>query len=220
VFTFDEFAHSVPDVISAAQSAAWQSVAGAGSWWSGQQRVTIARELRAARMQRSEASPSPKPSPSVSDLPAAAVEATRRIATDAHRLDRTWCDGITHEFGDAAYVELVAISVFTTVVDVFAEALGTKLEPLPRPQVGDPDKQRPTGLGDAGAWVPMTVPWRGPNVARALSLAPNEQRGFMGLVGSMYAVADFTELVWDRPLSRPQVELVAARVSAVNECFY
>ena len=28
------------------------------------------------------------------------------------------------------------------------------------------------------------------------------------------------ELVWDRPLSRPQVELIAARVSAVNECFY
>ena len=32
---------------------------------------------------------------------------------------------------------------------------------------------------------------------------------------------DFGAMVWeDRPLSRPQVELVAARVSALNECFY
>ena len=36
----------------------------------------------------------------------------------------------------------------------------------------------------------------------------------------MYAMKDFGELVWDRPLMRPQVELVAARVSALNECFY
>ena len=44
---------------------------------------------------------------------------------------------------------------------------------------------------------------------------------FFGLVGPMYALGGFAELVWkDRPLSRPQIELVAARVSAINECFY
>jgi hypothetical protein len=37
----------------------------------------------------------------------------------------------------------------------------------------------------------------------------------------MYASGDeFWNLTWDRPLSRPQVELVAARTSALNECFY
>ena len=40
------------------------------------------------------------------------------------------------------------------------------------------------------------------------------------LVGAMYAGAEFQTLVWDRPLSRPQIELVASRVSAVSECFY
>jgi hypothetical protein len=44
---------------------------------------------------------------------------------------------------------------------------------------------------------------------------------FFGLVASLYSVSDFAMLVWeDRPLARPQVELVASRVSAVNECFY
>ena len=67
----------------------------------------------------------------------------------------------------------------------------------------------------------MSLAFPRPNVGRAMSLAPNENATFFGLVGSMYAISDFAELVWkDRPLSRPQVELVAARVSAINECFY
>ena len=43
---------------------------------------------------------------------------------------------------------------------------------------------------------------------------------FFFMVGAMYGAKDFNTLVWDRPLSRPQVELVAARVSSINECFY
>jgi hypothetical protein len=43
----------------------------------------------------------------------------------------------------------------------------------------------------------------------------------MGIVTSMYSGRHFEEMVWShRSLSRPQVELVAARTSAVNECFY
>ena len=72
-----------------------------------------------------------------------------------------------------------------------------------------------------GAFVPLLDPFAGPNVSRALSLRPDDNMMFHALVGSMYALSDFQDLVWeDRPLSRPQVELVAARVSAINECFY
>jgi predicted ATPase len=43
----------------------------------------------------------------------------------------------------------------------------------------------------------------------------------MGIVTSMYSGRHFGEMVWrHRALSRPQVELIAARTSAVNECFY
>ena len=45
---------------------------------------------------------------------------------------------------------------------------------------------------------------------------------FFQLVMQMYAGEgrDFFDLTWSGPLNRPQIELLAARVSAVNECFY
>ncbi len=110
--------------------------------------------------------------------------------------------------------------MFVTIADAFSETLGAGLLPMPEPRPGEPDRVRPDGLGDAGAWLPMTVPWSGPNVARALSLAPGDHMAFMQLVGAMYSVSGFTQLIWDGPLTRPQAELIAARVSAVNECFY
>jgi hypothetical protein len=66
----------------------------------------------------------------------------------------------------------------------------------------------------------MLLAFPGPNVARALSLAPKMNAHFFVLVGAMYAGDEFQTLIWDRTLSRPQIELVASRVSAVNECFY
>ena len=98
--------------------------------------------------------------------------------------------------------------------------MGIDHEPMPTPRDGEPDGSRPDGLADIGAHVVMTDPFTGPNVARALSLAPGDQMAFFFVVGAMYGAKDFNTLVWDRPLSRPQVELVAARVSSINECFY
>ncbi len=143
------------------------------------------------------------------------------MVLEPHRLERDWCVQVTDELGDAPYVELVAIVVCVTAIDAFAEALGAGLEPFPHAAGGEPSHERPSGVGEAGAWVPMTVPWQGANVGRALSLVPPSAAMFGSLVRAMYAGRDFLELFWeDRPLSRPQVELVAARVSALNECFY
>ena len=56
---------------------------------------------------------------------------------------------------------------------------------------------------------------------RYLALVPDENLVRLGLVMEMYAGRDFAELQWnDRALSRPQIELMAARTSALNECFY
>jgi len=52
-----------------------------------------------------------------------------------------------------------------------------------------------------------------------LSLADNARR--MLLVRAMYSGDSFNDMVWThRSLNRPQIELVAARTSALNECFY
>ncbi len=214
--------HPVRPDISTAHQAFWTRLAAPGSCFRGAQRVAIAAEARAARPLRSEPPWLRKlPEPEDGVLPAIAVEAVRTISLDAHRIDRTWCDRVVATLGDAAYVELLAISAQLTAVDAFAEALGVELTPLPAPSDGAIDGARPDGLGDIGAFVPMLLAFPGPNVGRAMSLAPQDNATFFGLVGSMYALGDFAELVWkDRPLCRPQVELLAARVSAINECFY
>ncbi len=81
----------------------------------------------------------------------------------------------------------------------------------------------PPGVADGEAFVPWVVEgWMGPNVARALSYVPADNAVRMRLVQAMYAdEAQFARLVWEeRALCRPQVELLAARTSAINECFY
>jgi len=237
-FDYAAYGHSVPENIVQAHQAAWQRLAGPGSWWTGAQRVEMARLAREGRAQRNDPPWLRHGSPASSDLlPARAADAVRRIAADVHSIDAAWATEAAQELGDAAYVEICAVTVYVTAIDAFADALGVPLEPLPEPVAGEPDGVRPEGTAEAGAFVPMLDPFPGPNVARALSLAPADNRAFRALVGSMYAMADwraydsrlpqaanstyFQDLVWEnRPLTRPQVELVAARVSSVNECFY
>jgi len=221
-FAWADAPYPVRAEIGDAQRQAWDRLGAPGARWSGPQRVAIAAEARQAQQQRLEA-PSLGNLPEAVEgaLPAHAIEAVRRIAVDAHTIDRDWAERMVSALGDIAYVELVAVTVQVTAIDAFAEALGVAGEPLPEPRPGEPGGARPQGFGDIGAFVPCLLEAPGPNVGRALSLAPSDNQTFFQLVGSMYAMSDFMELVWkDRPLSRPQVELVAARVSAINECFY
>ena len=53
-------------------------------------------------------------------------------------------------------------------------------------------------------------------------MAATKNALFMSNVQEMYASngGGFSDMVWNGPLSRPQAELLAARVSSVNECFY
>lgn len=221
-FGYDASPHPVRSDIAAAHAAFWERLAAAGAWWTGEQRVAIAREARGAWALRAEPPwLRQRPEPTGDVLPAAAVEAIRSIALDAHRIDRTLARAMIDALGEAAYVELVAVTVQTVAIDAFALAIGVEPEPLPQPAPGEPSNEHLEGLGDIGAHVACALDYRGPNVGRAMSSASDDNATFFGLVGSMYAVSDFMELVWkDRPLSRPQIELVAARVSAVNECFY
>ena len=222
LFDYASSPHAVPGEIADAHRGAWQRIASPGSWWTGAQRIEAARLAREARSQRSSAPwQRAQPLPAAGVLPPRASDLVLRVAVDVHTLDADWVAETVAQLGDGAYVELCAVVVCTTAVDAFAEALGVELEPLPDALPGEPDGVLPEGMGDVGAFVPMAENQAGPNVARALSLVPQDNAAFFGLVGTMYAFANFSELVWkDAALSRPQVELVAARVSAVNECFY
>ena len=124
------------------------------------------------------------------------------------------------------------MAVLTISVDRFHHALGLPLAPLPTPLPGEPSRERPAGVVEGEAWVPMLEARRAaeaiglslptvPFVLRALSLVPAEVRAWRDVSNAQYLGED-RMLGFDkfRALDRSQIELVAGRVSAMNECFY
>ena len=64
---------------------------------------------------------------------------------------------------------------------------------------------------------------RGANVLRALSAAPDTVRAWQRLSETMYlSLQGMAEMIHapNRILSRMQMELIAGRVSALNQCLY
>ena len=93
-----------------------------------------------------------------------------------------------------------------------------ELEPLPGPIEGDPSRQPEPSAGRNPSWVPATS---GSSIVYALSLVPAEMAAQEDLHGPLYLTYEgMGDLAYVSGLTRAQMELVAARTSAVNECFY
>ena len=176
-------------------------------------------------------------------LPEAAVDAIHAVIADSARLSPEWYEQVTSapDMDDARYVDMLGVVVHAFSIDEFHRALGLPLEPLPEPVSGEPRRHRSSKAEHLSGWTPIVQPWmcdpqdrgiypgmgRAANVISALSLVPENVRWLAELsaahylshhrVGSAMGV-DFDG--WNRAISRPQVELIAARVSALNECFY
>ena len=235
--------------LSANHRAALAHIAEPGTWWSGAERLAIAREARAARdcalcrARKAAISPFAVDGQHEGPLQLAApvVDVIHRIVTDPGRLSRGWYEGVMKEGAlDAPhYVELVSVAVVIHALDVFARALSLEPAPLPAPTPGRPSRALPPSARVEAAWVPQ-IPeseaggreWRElygeaefvPQIGRALSLVPDEVRFLRALSEAHYMaleqVSDVAYVNPDRPLDRMQLELVASRVSAINECFY
>ena len=233
--------------IIASQSRAWQSLGAPGTWWTGAERVAIAQEVRAARRCAWCAERKAALSPyavsgthgAATDLPPAIVDAVHRVVTDPGRLSRRWADEvIAAGTSDARLVELVGVVCTVMLVDGFARAIGADLPPLPAPVAGDPSRERPPEAVDEGYFVP-TIPYAVgqrpelglyepapfmPNVGRGLSLVPDAVRSARDLMLAHYMKYEQVASGWepppDRPITRSQMELVASRTSAKNDCFY
>ena len=77
--------------------------------------------------------------------------------------------------------------------------------------------------GAVGDESDLWKPDQTPNVLRALSLAPDEIRTLNDTIAVHYLSTE--EIIdlrasGDRVLSRAQMELLASRTSALNQCFY
>ena len=242
-FSYAESPDPIRPDLAQAHRAAWRHIAAPGEWLSGEERVAVAAETRAARScalcagRKGALSPYAGTAQHESRAPLAAglVDAVHRVATDAARLTGRWYETLAAQgISDACYVEALGVAVIAISVDGVHRALGLALEPLPQPMRGAPRGRRPGGLVQGEAWVPMIDPrvaeeferdlfpqGRSANVIRALSLVPSEVRAWATLSGAQYlSLERMRQQETGRALDRAQIELVAGRVSALNGCFY
>ena len=134
LFDYAAQGFAVPGAIQKSHRDFWHRLAGPGSWWTGAERIEIARLSRAARAVRQDPPWLRDGTPASSDLlPERAADVVRRVAADVHLINRDWARETASQLGDAAYVEICAIAACMTAIDAFADALGLPLEPLPDP---------------------------------------------------------------------------------------
>lgn len=209
-----------------------------GTWGSSTQRLAIVNEARQAGYQAGVLEEPNEPG-TVPDLKLSEVarRVVQRLAISPKDVDQAFYDeAIGEGLSDVEYVESVGLIARFTCFDVFARGIGVPLRPLPPPQPGAPACDRPATAVLEKAWVPtipngpdggdigkaLFGPWQ-PYIMRALSLVPDEFQAHHELEEVQYMPsAHFIEFDYQHHegLSRPQVEIVAARVSALNECFY
>jgi hypothetical protein len=153
----------------------WASLGRPGIFWTGQERVAMIAELRAARncalcRKRKEAL-SPNMVSGAHDaagsLPAPAIDAVHRIVSDPGRLTKSWLDKLKSDgLDEGAYVELVGTVILAIATESFDEALGRPRRALPAAQKGAPTGAPVQGLAEEGAWVktvPAQIGLKGPN---------------------------------------------------------
>jgi hypothetical protein len=241
---YDAAPVTVRDDLAAAHRRAWAHIAGPGTWWDGAARVAIAAETRVVRQCRLCAARKAALSPymvdgahdALTDLPAPAIEVIHRVRSDAGRLTERWYQGvIASGLDEGAYVEIIAVLATTVAVDSFTHALGPAPHKLPAPRPGAPSRRQPRGAKKSLAWVATLAPedvtaadgdlyagLAAVNIHRALSLVPAEVIAFFDLDAVQYlpdsGLRDYGREY--RAISHPQIELLAARVSAINGCVY
>ena len=246
-FAYADSPYPIRADLREAHAAAWESLRQPGTWWTGAERVALAAQVRAAHgcelcAERKQAlSPYAVPRDHAEDplLPPAAVDAVHRLVTDPTRISRKLVDdtlaaGLHH----GHYVELLSIVISLESIDRIHRALALALEPLPKPEPGAPSERRPEKAEIDVGWVPMLTLAKtkgtpeedlfgdlpmAPNVIRALSLVPNAVRELRVLNDGHYMHerdVGNPNSNGGRALARRYIELVGARTSALNECFY
>ena len=228
----------------AAHARAWAWIAAPGNWLTGAERVAIAAETRhaadcrlcAARRQAL----SPEAVTGAHDGPVtldpAVVEIVHRIVTDPARLTRRWFEArLAEGVEETRYVETVGVTAATFSLDTFARSMGLPPRRLPEPQPGEPSGYRPASARMEEAWVPLIVHGeesgaeadiysgsRGAYILMALTLVPEAKRAFFDLVETQYLPGRWMRAfdVEHRAIGHAQIEFLAARISALNQCVY
>ena len=210
-----------------------------GTWGTGTQRLAVIAEARKAGIEaRLLEAPADGGASSDIELPEVAKRVIGRLAVSPKDVDEEFYnDAIGDGLSPEEYVEMVGLVSRSTDLDIFARGIGVPLRPLPAAQPGTPSRKRPVEAIQEQAWPP-TVPnppeggdlameiYGGhpkPYIVRGLSLVPEEMRLHLEMEEAQYLPLNkILEPQYEHHdgFTRSQVEIVAGRVSALNECFY
>ena len=225
----------IPETLERVHEQARGRFVRAGSFLDGATRRAMVLEARAARecglcARRAEAlfaASVEGEHETVTELAPGLVELAHRVVTDSGRLSRAWFEGvIAAGVTPEQYVEAAGLIGSSTIADTFAVALTGEPAVLGASEGGEPSGVSNEALVDVGAYVGLMdyehpLPrWEGrpaPNICRALAMVPSAVDEFWDLFVPHYqpmAEADGHEV------RRSQIEFVASRTSALNECFY
>jgi hypothetical protein len=200
---------AMPDTHADLLAATALSIGESGPSLTGRQRVAIAA---AARASMSGATPETLATEAMDEL-------VRRLSVEAHTIRQDWIAELAAEGIDAyTYVEVLGIVARLSALDTFCFGLDADLVDLP---VGSDDP--PTGrvareAAIEGGWVP-TVGRAFPPTA--LTAVPSEHDAWEDVHNVLYlSMAEMRDLDVNKGLHRTQMELVAARTSLLNDCFF
>lgn len=210
---------TVRDDLADAHASALRHVAAPGARLTADRRLQIAAVARDAFLA---AEPSP---PWVRPYDDTALDVAYRLARHAGTITEQWYEQIVTEgMHPLEWVEIVGVVVATVPVVAFARAAGAPLIVFPSPVDGQPHGREADELAPATLnWVPVAAPAdRTASVVQALSALPDEWANLWQLAAAQYmSDAQMADPAWNRgTLSRPQMELVAGRISRIRECFF
>ena len=222
---------TVRDDLAEAHRLAWEHLAAPGSWWSGPARVELAGTALLAI-----ADPDPVPPwvhvTSTGRLdpelvaPGSAHDVVYRLARHAGTMTVDGYRAAAAELGELPYVELCAIVSTVAAVAHFCRNIGVRVPPLPAAIDGQPTGDRPERMAQPQFnWVPVAEPAdEVAAVVQAYTAVPGEQRNTWRLADAQYMPPqEMVDASWSRRpggLSRPQMELIAARLTKLRDCFY
>lgn len=222
---------TVRDDLAEAHSLAWEHIAAPGTWFTGAERVELAQTVMLAL-----ADPDPLPPWLIvttsgrldASLVAhrAAHDFAYRLARHAGTITRDVYESASGEIGELPFVELCAIVSTVAAVWHFCRNIGVPVPPLPSARDGEPSRRQPELICEAELnWVPVAAPAdQTAAVVQAYTAVPDEFDNTWRMADAQYMPnLDMVDPAWTRRvggLSRAQMELVAARVTKLRDCFY
>lgn len=197
--------------IEDAMAQAWAAIGSPGSFFTAAERVAFAEHARAARGLAT----------ATTSLPPDVATTVARVAAQAMTTREHHVQEWVQNGRDVhAYIELVAVVAQVAGMDSYRFGLGAPLDPLPAPTAGDPVPVVHPDAKRMNAWVPTVGVALAPT---AISALPNESATKKAVASAWY-IPDTVVHQYDvepgLELSRPQMEVIAARTSWLNECFF